>query len=423
MAELVTYSRETILEQLSTRLGLTNANRDSFARIISEVIGSELEAVERELLSEFRNEQIENLSGDALEDNLFNAFNITRFPARHAKSEWLELTAYAGDSFGEINNDSDIIVPAGTRISLTPFFDSVNFVTTEEVVLSKDSTVAYVEIIAENPGSSYNCTEESLRYIDFVGYSQSEIETLKIRNIYDISNGSNKESDFSLRLRGLRFLESRSVLNKSALFAGILNEPSIFDFELIESYYGIGTLGVVVKGHGYGQVSDEDLAKVQQIISEFKFPGQAIEMVLPREVILTFDLNLVSKRPLNEQELAELENTISNFIRDSLKEMEFRRAISLKAVYDLILTNFNVQKPSGTISNFTNMRVNKIERFETASAGGLELNPNSQADVFLGLDETLATPKISINISNPKVISTTSTSRTRSGSDTNNRIK
>lgn len=422
MAELVTYSRETILEQLSTRLGLTNANRDSFARIISEIIGSELEAVERELLSEFRNEQIENLSGDALEDNLFNAFNITRFPARHAKSEWLELTAYAGDSFGEINQDSDILIPAGTRVSLTPFFDSVNFVTTGEVVLSKESSLAYVEVIAENVGSSYNCTEGSLRHIDFNNYSQSEMDTLKVRNIYDISNGSNKESDFSLRFRGLRFLESRSVLNKSALFAGVLSEPSIFDFELIESYYGIGTLGVVVKGHGYGQVSNEDLTKVQQIISEFKFPGQAIEIVLPREVTLTFDLNLVSKSVLNEQELLELKNAISNFIRDSLKEMEFRRAISLGNVYQLILANFNVQKPSGTISHFTNMRVDKIERFETASAGGIDLSPHSQANVLLGLDETLATPSINITISNPRVTNTIVNRRIRSGSDTTGRI-
>ena len=43
MAELVRYSRERILNQLNSRLGLTDTNRDSFSRIISEVIGNELD--------------------------------------------------------------------------------------------------------------------------------------------------------------------------------------------------------------------------------------------------------------------------------------------------------------------------------------------------------------------------------------------
>ena len=93
MAELTVYPRERLLDNLSNRLNISNNNRDSFTRIISEVIGSELEAVEKEAVRSFRNEQIENLSGEELEEYVYNNYGLNRFPAKKAYSNQIQISA------------------------------------------------------------------------------------------------------------------------------------------------------------------------------------------------------------------------------------------------------------------------------------------------------------------------------------------
>ena len=400
MAELIRYSRERILDQLNSRLGLTSENRDSFARIISEIIGSELEAIEDEVLGMFRNEQIENLSGEELENYLFNMYNINRIPSRKASSDVFQIRTNLNQTFGEINDQNDIVIPSGTRISADANFENIVFLTQEDVTLFSDETVVFIPIIAENPGASYNCTEGALRFIEFENYTKSEEDLLRCENIYDISNGSDEESDESLRIRGITFLERKSNLNKNSLFAALLNESSIFQFEIIESYYGIGSIGVLVKGHGYGQVSENDLLKVRSIINEFEFLGQNIEVVSPREVNLNLSLTLKSPIELEENEKILLENEIKTFIVNELKSMEFRKQINIREVYNGILNNFNVLKLNNTQFNFDTILMNKIERFET-DLSYLNIDPLGISTIELEVDETFANPIVNLSILNP----------------------
>jgi hypothetical protein len=398
MAELVTYSRENILNQLEARLGLNNQNRDSFARILSEVIGSELEAVEREIIDSFRDQQLENLTGEELEDYVFNNYNISRYASRRATANNFQVTVSAGESFGELNNNNDIIIPAGTRISTDDSYSAVVFKTTAPITLPSDISFISTSIEAENPGSSYNTVASSLRYIDFTDYSQGSDSLLVVSNPYDISNGSDQESDFSLRLRAMRFLERKSTLNKSALFSGLLNEPSIFDFDLIESYYGIGSIGVLVRGHGYGRVSDADIEKVKQIISEFKFLGQMIEVVTPREVTLNLNLTVISRTVLNDAERVILTNEINNFIYSELKNMEFERNISLNSLSTKVLERFNIEASENS-NVFTGAQISKIERF-AFDISYREVNLIGLGLISLEIDETLTTPVIDITVVN-----------------------
>lgn len=397
MAELVRYSRERILNQLNSRLGLTDETRDSFSRIISEVIGNELEAIEEEILDMFRNEQLENLSGASLEEYLFNTYNMNRLPASYAKSDYLQLYTANNQAFGFINNGNDIIIPEGTRVGDQPDFNGIIYLTTTEVVLGFNESFAVVPVIAESVGSSYNCFKDVLRYIDFENYSNSEEGLLLCRNIYDISNGADEENDDSLRFRGITFLERRSNLNKNALFAALLNEQSIFQFEIIESYYGIGTIGVLVKGHGYGEVSNDDVLRVQSIISEFEFLGQRIEVVLPRQVKLRLSLALKSNVNLDSNEKQQLINEIKSFIKLSLKQMEFIKRISIREIYNEILTNFNVRKLSSSQSNFDKIDMDKQERFGVAS-NYVEISTLGPGIINLSVDESFADPEIEIEI-------------------------
>jgi hypothetical protein len=401
MAELITYSRENIFDNLSARLNISNNNRDSFTRIISEVIGSELEAVEKEAVRSFRNEQIENLSGEELESYVFNNYGLNRFPARKAYSNQIQISTNSEFNFGDLNDGANIRIPKGTELGIDFNFESIVFVTKEDYILESDSSSMIISIEALEPGSNYNIASESLNYLNFQDYSKSDNQELTIYQLHDISNGSDEESDESLRLRGIRFLERRTNLNKNALFASLLNEPSIFDFEIIESYYGIGSVGIAIKGYGYGRVSNDEIQKVNEIISEFRFLGQRIEVVLPIEVRLDLKMNVRSSQLLENQDKESLKNEIKKFLLDEIKMMEFQKRFLLKELSDRVLSRFPIENVHSE-NVFTEAFISKMERF-SSEVNPISLDVNSTESIALGMDETFVNASLVVEIGDPSL--------------------
>jgi len=394
MAELITQARSNLNDALRSALNISNENRDSFTSIISELIGGELEVVEREVLSAFRNEQLENLSGENLESYVFNQYGLIRFPARRAYSNEIQLNVTSASVFGDLNDGANITLPAGTELGVDSNFVSVVFLLKEEVVLDSLASSVQVSVEAKEPGSSYNIRGENLIYIDSPVSSSNG--SISIYQPYDISNGSDLESDESLRIRAIRFLERRTNLNKNSLFASMLNEPSIFDFEIIESYFGIGSIGVVIKGFGYGRVSNDEIEKVREIIAEFQFLGQRIEVVLPIEARLDLTVDIKSTQEISADEKETLQNSINKFILDELKLMEFQGMLSLRNVSNRVLESFAVEA-IGEQNIFSEAYISKMERF-SSETNPIRLDHSSSEGFFLSSDETITNVRIDITL-------------------------
>jgi hypothetical protein len=385
-------SKENLLSKLKSRMDISATNKDSSIAILAEIIGSEIETVKDEIYEKFHNNQIENLSDEVLEQKAFNLYGIRRIPPTRASSNKFSFYTDASTNFGGINDGIAITVPSGTKISVSSNVEdeSIVFIITEEVFLEAEMGYARFYAEALGTGSNYNVGRNTLKYCDFKTYSDYNLGSLKVLNEEDISNGSEEENDSSLRIRAINFLSENSNKNKESLFLSGLRESSVFQFEIIESYFGIGTIALIVKGHGLSQVSEVDLNRIRnRVIPSIKVLGQSVFVERAKDVTI----NLILTGSFGNTRLAEnekeLEKTsIKKFIRETLKINEYENSINFKVLSETLISDFNLIKPiSGSNSLiFSNIEVSISDREVGGSSTSDYTNLNT---LDLNLDESL----------------------------------
>ena len=390
-----TNRAQNLLDNLKNRLGIVAESKDSVVSILAEVIGSEIETIENEIYEYFYRAALSTAESVDLDEVASSDYNITRLPATLASSN--KFFFYVEDgSFGEINNGSDILIPIGTLISTTNVNENNNIVyeTVEEIVLLANSTMQSFYAEAKTLGSSQNVAELSLQYHNFENYTLFEENLLKVTNTEDITNGSEEETDDFLRTRCAGQTQLQVERNKNYIYLSLLNETSLYDFEIIESHYGIGTIGVIVKGNGNGRVSQSVIDNLQRTIEdEAQHLGQEIIFSNALKVNFRIEIDCTSiNKDLGDFQKTNLELNIKQRVFELLKEQETNNIISFSVLESSLKQEFAIINNASNESIFSSI-FTSVEDGNYGTPEQRRLNSNSNLiidrDQYIGTDMTI----------------------------------
>ena len=345
---------EEVERSISANLDLqfgTNASRgDSNTRILANLVSNELFLLNSETRAFIENLSYQNASGEDLNSIGFEYYGLQRRPGNKANTRAEERSFYfyarGNQTFGAINNNSDIILPKGTRISNFPNIatgQEIVYVTKRDYTLEANRSFQYCAIEAQEVGESYNVGREILVNHDFTNYADSGSGSLACRNIYPIVNGTSTESDDSLRYRIANFIASQRNLNEESLNLAGLEIPGVIQVRVIPGYYGLGTTGIVV----FGPEKETHYDSLQVIKRRIRSSTGEENRIFPVEGIyvkLDLELEIVKTQNLSFEEQESIEQSLRQELQQMIRESFGTNELNLSFVEQKIRRYINNRK-------------------------------------------------------------------------------
>lgn len=381
MASIIKYNsdlslKENLKTNLENRFQTNFETQDSNLAILADVIGNELISIRNEALEIVEASNFSTANGENLEDLAFNTYGITRRPASRSEVLSFERNIYFyvddGLTFGDINNNQSITIPAGTRMSSSVFFEdnqtSIIYEVDEDYTLDAGLGIAYVGAKAITTGSDNNVDADSLSYHDFENYTNVNQGQLKVTNRYPILNGSEEETDNNLRFRISNYLQTKTNLNIDALSLKSLEVAGLSEARVLPNYYGVGTVGVVLFGSG-NQTNSRLETIFKNRVSELNFLNRKIIVTSGIKVYIDAYLKIfLRKNSFSTEEKRTLKRDIKNTIYDAFRDQEEGSSIDLNVVTETIKRQIGSRDVIGFGSNsqsrnsFENVSIRKTDR-------------------------------------------------------------
>lgn len=351
-------------DNLISRTGINNLNSDSIASSLYLPLVSELQRISNENRRAFEAIQLDTAIESEL-DRIAAFVGVGRLAATFAGTDKGEKTFmfYTSQSFGAINGGRNIVLPANTEIRTSSSTEnSIVYTTVETYVLPKDSKVYYCQVKCTSAGSVGNVKERSLVRHNFVNYIDSKNNSLLCSNLSSILNGRNSESDESLRYRIQNAYGDYVLDSASALFNKTLEVPGVLKTKIINSYFGIGTVGIFVFGAA-NRANRKMLETVSASIKDLKSPGVDY-IVMPGVVVyLDAEIKLTVSRELSDAEKFRVRQNISTSLDNLFNYQSSSREISLTNIKNYILNSspfiVGVSSEKGDQKIFKNFYIRK----------------------------------------------------------------
>lgn len=349
--------KNNLFNSMQSRFGSISSNRDSTFSNFSETIGDELNILRREITNELASTQMSNASGLMLDNIASERYNLLRRPATYANALAEESNVYfyvETGNFGDINGGQDITIPAGTLISVKEngFGENLSYEVLYDYVLDSDSNERYCSVRSLDTGYSQNVDKQSLKFHNFKEYSRYEENLLKVTNRFAILNGSNKETDQLFKSRLNNFLTASLNFNEDLVTLQSVMVPGVTEVRLIQNYFGIGSLGLVVFGSGR-ESSNSLIELVENRVLEVASPGTSISVVGGVTVYIDFDIRVYVRPKLNLVEKDQVINSIKTFVYSLIESAETTGIIDLNRISNAIRSSVSSQDILG-IGNTTN---------------------------------------------------------------------
>ena len=317
MANIRTRNQLDIFNRLDQRfneIGLTYDGYDSFRNILSDIISSELSALNNEFYSKFQDLQLSNASENALDEIAEDLFNLSRLPAARASSFIPEQNV---QFFINEKRTENITIPAGTKISTINSFEEEDFYfeTTDDAEISPGELETYVNVIAVKTGASSNTGEFTLAYWENENITQVDSTELSCRNTFPIINGADLESDRDFRTRCSLYIESSIAKNADFISKSLYEVPGVLEAVQHQGYYGLGTTAYSARGSG--RFSNPSFKRIiEQRMNQLLRTGESIKIVDDIVVLFEVELDILTRRSYSEEEITTIKNEIKSKIEE-----------------------------------------------------------------------------------------------------------
>jgi uncharacterized phage protein gp47/JayE len=233
-------------------------------------------------------------------------------------------------SFGDINNNTPLTIPTGTRISTQINNGGVVYRLVSDAVLLPAESTRYVSAEAIAPGAEYNIGTGALVFHDFVSYQDYFNSTLKVTNIHPVATGRNFESDANFRFRiSNRVLEAEAA-NETSIRLAILSTPGVADVLMIPYYRGIGTFGAIIQSTT-PTVSDALLDDVRARVAKAQSFGDIAYIRKPKETGLAMRLTVHYATRLPDSSLMEAEEALALTIQSYVNGLDLGQPFIMNA--------------------------------------------------------------------------------------------
>lgn len=295
-------------DELLDRTNITNFDRDSKVRALSDVFVDEQLGHREETMNAFFSNQLAHARGDQL-DSIGNSKGVPRREATFASASRVESSVafyVESGTFGSINGGGNIVIPPGTLILSEPLSNELGSVIEYETVgthtlLSIDS-VGFLTVRAKSSGPASNVGQGVLRSHGFTSYLDSAAGSLLVINFYSILNGRPKETDDLYRFRISQHYNRILSNNSTRIRLESIDVPGVVDVRVQSGHFGIGTAGVVVLGSEF-QSNGRLVDGVQSRLNFISGPGLTMQALPATEVQvdLTLEVSTSSSVSLAEQ--------------------------------------------------------------------------------------------------------------------------
>ncbi len=310
-------------DNLSTRTSLENFERDSKIRTITDSLSEEMLSTRELVTNAFLADRITVARGadlDRIGERMGRPRILGSFAQTSSTEKSLAFFVETG-TFGDINTGSPIVVPLGELVFSAPnnneFGETVQFRTIAEVTLPSASTLVFFSCKAVISGSVSNVGAGVIQSHGFVNYTGAGSSSLKVNNFYPLLNGREQETDEQYRSRLLLHYSSLLQNNEAKIKLASLSVPGVVDVKLIDAYYGISTVGVIVLGPE--ETSTPDLVRSVQVrLDQFRAPGLVAIATTATQVSFSFELVVTPTRKLSELEKRRLTSQIKRTISGHL---------------------------------------------------------------------------------------------------------
>lgn len=310
------------LEELSRTTNITRFTPGAKARALTDSINKRLATTYKEFDLNLARAFVSAAPGQYL-DLVGDLVGVTRERSiASAVDQNLEIIKFYVDSgtFGDVNATRDIVIPEDTRISTRAGSAGIVYRVLTTQVLPASQNSGFVSAEAITPGEASNVGAGSLRFHNFVDYSDQGNDSLKVTNVAPIANGQNLESDENFRFRiSNRVLEAEAA-NETSIRLSCLATPGVADVLIIPRYRGIGTFGVVIESIT-PSASQTLIDSVSYRVDQVKAMGEIAYVRGPRELGLVVRTSVEYQSRLTDEEFDQIEQELDNVIRTAIGEL------------------------------------------------------------------------------------------------------
>lgn len=320
------------LTALASQTNISQLGPGSKARALLEIVNARLAGAYQYLDQQLANCFLGTAQGIYL-DLLGDLLACPRREATYARADAGEKNVYfyvEQGTFGDLNNQQDILVPAGTLLhTVSPDGDptrQVDYRVTEDTVLPAAANRVFLSAEAVLPGQQGAVGSNMLR-----SHSLAAYPGIKVSNLAGICNAQDRESDESYRWRLSQQVTAAAKANETAVRLACLSVPGVADV-LIRPYgQGAGSFDVYVLAT-VGEASPSLLQAVQDAIDQTQALGVRGRARAPVTVGLQFQALVYLTREANDLEAA--------LLREQLLRRTVQYFASFRIGQDFLVNNF-----------------------------------------------------------------------------------
>ena len=400
MAFILRTNSEILSELLAElrRTGLSYSSRSSKGYALASSISKEIEIAQQFFDNNFEGAYLRNASGVFL-DALGELFGLRRREARKSYSLSSEnnVTFYVEEgTFGDINSNNDISIPAGTIVQTSQLVDvqtPIQYELTSDVTLPAAGTNVAITVKSLLEGSISRVGPGTITIHGFVGYTDNINDTLKVTNTYAILNGEDRQTDAEYKYLISRAATANQAGNLTAIRFAALSVPGVTDTNIINYFDGIGTVGVFVVGQD-NQPSQPLTNEVQSALALIQSNGILASAYSPGEVGVSWSTKVTVTTPLTINARNELNQKLINISRDFLTALRIGESLNLT---DLALRLTNADSRIVRLGTGTEVFENLgIWRVSLADGARVRSSALSQANILIQAHEIIV-PELTLS--------------------------
>ena len=239
-------------------------------------------------------------------------------------------------TFGDINGEATFTVSRGTTIAADDQFDTKVYKTTLPAVASASSSEVFVAAEAVIPGPNSNVGANVLNFHDFIDYTDSANDSLKVTNVASILTGAEVENDTNYRFRISNQVLSAEAANGTAIRLAALLVPGVADVKIVKFAYGIGSFRLLIKSTT-PSVPDSLINTVQVAINGIEALGNLGIADRPDETGMSLVVTLRYRRKLPGDERDTIEEGVRTALRDYINTLDIAEDFILNEGVERVL--------------------------------------------------------------------------------------
>jgi len=267
-------------------------------------------------------------------------------------------------TFGTINNNLSINIPAGHVISTLEAGEGVRYVLPFSVILPSDSSSFYIAAESLSTGTSSNVGSETLIHHDFTDYADVVNDSLKVTNDAEISAARDVESDSNYRFRIANQVVAAEQANPTSIRLATLIVPGIADMIMLPFNRGIGTFDVLIKATT-PHVSEGLITAVKNSVDKVTGQGIVNKIRGPREIGVSLNGTLIPRRKLSSSEESSIIRAVTDNVTRYIDNLDIGEEFVIAQALERVLSTSDLIKSIGTRSSpFDSIFIYKPSRLE-----------------------------------------------------------